>query len=343
MTFRAAVPTFPTTSHPKPGETIEIAPGVHWFSTFLPFRLRAINLWLIEGSDGWTMVDCGYPLREVREQIEASWSSTLKGLPVKRLVVSHHHPDHVGNCRWICERWGIVPTMTRTEHDRAQIMMSERWGKNGGERVAFWRKHGLPESAGAEINEHWDRHRDLFEPLADSWEQVRDGDIIPIGASGWQVIVAQGHAPEQALLYSPERNLLISGDQILAKITPNVSVFHDEPDAEPLALFLESNQRIAQICGDPLVLPSHNLPFFGLHSRIQALEAHHEERLAAIESELQRMPQMAATMIPTLFGKLNGHEIGFAIGEILSHLHHLVAHGRAEEIEQEGQVIFAPA
>jgi glyoxylase-like metal-dependent hydrolase (beta-lactamase superfamily II) len=333
---------FPMAVSPEPGKPVEIAPGVHWLLTSLPFRLRAINLWLLRDGDGWTMIDCGFPLPEVREQIEAAWSCTLDGLPITRLFVTHHHPDHVGNCRWICERWGIIPTITGGERERALMLMGSRWAEESAHRIGFWRRHGLSEAAAANINEHWSRHRQHFRQLPDQWSPIEDGASLSIGGVVWQVMVAQGHAPAQALLHSPERNLLISADQVLPKITPNVSVFGDQPDAEPLGLFLASNRRLARSCGDVMVLPSHNRPFIGLHARIREIEAHHQERLAKIETLLHRSSLTAADLLPELFGDgLNGHEIGFAIGEAIAHLHHLVAEGRASTSELNGTIRFA--
>jgi glyoxylase-like metal-dependent hydrolase (beta-lactamase superfamily II) len=341
MGAKAETLRFPIAIPPEPGKTVEIAPGVHWLLTSLPFRLRSINLWLLRDPDGWTMIDCGFPLPEVREQIEAAWSSTLDGLPVRRLILTHHHPDHVGNCRWICERWGIIPCMTPGERERALMLMGAEWAEESAHRIRFWRRHGLPEASAANINEHWSRHRHHFRQLPEQWSPIEDQARVHIDGADWQVIVAEGHAPAQALLHSSERHLLISGDQVLPKITPNVSVFGDQPNAEPLSRFLASNQRLARTCGDVMVLPSHNRPFIGLHARIREIEAHHAERLAKIESMLGASSLTAAALLPELFGDgLNGHEIGFAIGEAIAHLHHLVAEGRAAAIEKSGTILF---
>jgi glyoxylase-like metal-dependent hydrolase (beta-lactamase superfamily II) len=335
--------SFPFPAPPAPGKTIEVLPGVHWLSTYLPFRPHATNLWLMQDVDGWTMVDCGFPLRVVRKEIEAAWASTLGGRPVTRLIVTHNHPDHVGNCRWICDRWGIAPTITMGEHSPARILMEERGAERCSDRVAFYLGHGLPEAAAMKFTDHWNRNHDLFSPLPDRWERIEDGDVIRIGNSDWRVIVAQGHAPEQALLHSVQHNLFISGDQILPRTTSNVSILEDNPGWNPLALFLESNQRIARIRADVLVLPSHNFPFFGLHSRIKVLDRLRQERLAKLEQELKYRPQTAADLVPSLFGDLYNDEIVFALGEVIAQLHYLVEQGRAKRIARNGRVIFACA
>jgi len=292
------------------------------------------------------MVDCGFPLPEVRQQIEAAWDAVLDGRPIHRLFVTHFHPDHAGNCRWICERWGIVPTMTSREHAQSEFLLGKRWQESSSARVDFWRKHGLPREEAAEVERSWSLHRGLFAPPPERWQPVADGDLLQTGDSEWKVIVAGGHAPEQALLYSKQRNLLISGDQVLPQITPNISVRFEDPSAEPLTQFLESNRRIAQLCGDAMVLPSHKLPFSGLQARIKKIERHHEERCELIERALKSGRHSAASLIPVLFGDtmgLTGHDIGFALGESLSHLHYLVAQGRATAQEEAGAITFGRA
>ncbi len=312
------------------GHWLEVAPGIYWLRTSLPFRLNAVNLWLLRDGNAWTMVDCGYPLPEVRAQIEAAWASLLGGRPIGRLIVTHHHPDHVGNCRWICERWGIVPSISASEYQKAQEMAS------GGverirQRVVFWQRHGLSAALGDQVVQTWGQGVNLLRPF-DEHRLLADGEHLTIGDDDWQIIVARGHAPEQLLLYCPQREVLISGDQVLNPITPNVSVSYEAPEADPLGLFLESNRHIAETCGDVAVLPSHKRPFRGLHRRIRDIEEHHRARLEKVEKELQKGPVTAASVLPSLFGDpraLTAHEIGFAIGEAIAHLNHLVAAGKA--------------
>ena len=334
---------FPFPSPPEPGRAIEIVPGVYWLSTFLPFRLRAVNLWLLRDAGCWTMIDSGFPLPEVRRQIEAVWDSVLDGMPITRLVITHHHPDHVGNCRWVCERWGIVPMLTPRERRLAEELMSSRWEMRSRERIDFYRRHGLGQEAAAEVNRSLCQHRALFAPPPEKFQPLQDGDLLRIGGTEWIILVAGGHSPAHALLYSQERKLLIAGDQVLPQITPNVSVRFNHAEEQPLFRFLESNRRIAESCVDPLVLPSHKLPFLGLQARIAAIGHHHAERLHLIERELELGPRTAASLIPVLFGdpkRLSGHEMNFALGESVAHLHHLVALERASPTERDGEIFF---
>jgi glyoxylase-like metal-dependent hydrolase (beta-lactamase superfamily II) len=231
--------------------------------------------------------------------------------------------------------------MTRGEYERAQKLMGKRWTQESADRISFWRRHGLSEAAANEVNSQWGRHRRHFELPPSDWKPLNEADILRIGGSDWQIIVVHGHSPEQALLYSRERNVLFAGDQVLPRITPNVSVYGAGADRDPLARFLQSNRRMAQECGEGLVFPSHESPFVGLQARIRAIENHHEERLAIIAKELTGTPRTAAAFLPLLFGKLNGHEIGFAIGEVIAHLLHLAALGRAQTTECNGKIVFA--
>jgi glyoxylase-like metal-dependent hydrolase (beta-lactamase superfamily II) len=166
---------------------------------------------------------------------------------------------------------------------------------------------------------------------------LRDGDVLWLGGHHWQVIVGEGHSPEMACLWCEERNLLIAGDQILPSISPNVSVWPSEPDADPLRLFLGSLERFRRLPDDCLVLPSHGRPFFGLHDRINALSLHHQERLAET-LDACRQPISTYDVQTIMFPReLDNHQLFFAIGESLAHLHYLMGKGHlVRETDQMG-------
>jgi glyoxylase-like metal-dependent hydrolase (beta-lactamase superfamily II) len=159
---------------------------------------------------------------------------------------------------------------------------------------------------------------------------VQEGDRLRFADAEWRALVGRGHAPEMVCLFSPEHNLLIAGDQVLLKISPNVSVWPSEPEANPLAEFLDSLASFRQLPEDCLVLPSHGPPFRGLHERIDQLIGHHRERLERAFEACAR-PLTLAEVMPRLFDRaLDVHQLQFALGESLAHLNFLVEQGRLD-------------
>jgi glyoxylase-like metal-dependent hydrolase (beta-lactamase superfamily II) len=334
---------YPFPEYPDAGVSIEVMPGVHWISTPLPFRLRAINLYLLEESDGWTIVDCGISREDVRAQWEQIFSSTLKGKPVTRLIVTHFHPDHAGNAAWLAKRWNVRPWMTQAEWLTANLALRSSSTDNKEQRCQFYIANGLDEA-------HQERFRSgMFSysqgvQLPSSFNRLCNGDVIIIGGRRWKVIVGQGHSPEHVSLYCDEIGILIAGDQLLPEITPNISVWPDEPEADLLQLYLQSLDRFNELLRhDTLVLPAHKRPFYGVHTRIAELKFHHRERLDTILGIAARGPVTAGELLPNLFQpNLDGFQIGFAMGEALAHLNYLVNTGELRRYEDEGIIRFAP-
>jgi len=333
---------YPFAEYPDAGTTIEVAPGIHWLSTPLPFRLRAINLYLLEDGDGWTIVDCGYSRDDVRAQWEQIWASTLKGKPVTRLIVTHFHPDHVGNAAWLSERWNLRPQMTQAEWLTANLAEKNLNTDNIEHRHDFYIANGLDEV-----------HQEVFRTgvirysngvqLPPAYDRLFDGDELVIGGRTWKIIVGQGHSPEHASLYSDEIGVLIAGDQLLPEITTNVSVWPGEPDADALGLFLHSLDRFeTALRPDTLVLPAHRRPFRNVHTRIAELKHHHRERLDSILAVATKGPVTAGGLLTHLFPPgLDGHQIGFAMGEAVAHLNYLVNTGALRRYSDGGVTRFA--
>ena len=327
-----------------PGEMLSIAPGVRWLRMPLPFALDHINLWLLEDGPGWTIVDTGYAMAETTAQWEMIFARGLHGLPVARIVVTHHHPDHIGLAGWLAERWQAPLLITEKEWLYARLLTRDG-DDSSALRRRFARRAGLDEGASELFGEHHRGYRRGVPSVPASFQRLTDGRSVEIGGREWRVIVGQGHAPELACLYCAETGVLIAGDQVLPKISPNVSVHPHEPDGDPLALFLHSLVKLRRaVPPETLVLPSHNLPFFGLHARIDALAAHHEARCAEIIAACVR-PQSAMQLLPVLFRRpLDRHQTAFALGEALAHLHYLTSEGAlARELGADGVERFIGA
>jgi glyoxylase-like metal-dependent hydrolase (beta-lactamase superfamily II) len=344
MTSLATGLDYPFPQYPAPGTTTEVAPGVHWLSLPLPFRLRAVNVFLLDDGDGWTLVDCGYSREDVREQWQQAWDGLLAGKPVTRLIVTHFHPDHVGNSAWICERWGLMPLMTAGEWAAAERGVQGDDDENIARLLAFYAANGLDAAGQATFRDGVVPYRRGVR-LPPAIETLADGQRLTIGGRSWQVIVGRGHSPEHASLYCEEAAALIAGDQLLPEITTNVSVWPSDPDADALGAFLDSLTRFKILLRpDTLVLPAHRRPFRGVHARIDELQRHHVERLAAVLAVVAAGPASAGDLLPHLFAAgLDGHQIMFAMGEAIAHLNYLLQRGELRRINDAGRTLFALA
>jgi glyoxylase-like metal-dependent hydrolase (beta-lactamase superfamily II) len=308
------------------GEPCELSPGLFGVRFALPFALDHVNIWLIAEDAGWTLIDAGLADQRTRERWQ-DLAGFMVGRPVNRLLATHFHPDHMGLAGWWCERSGAELWTSRTEWLQARALAldtSEGFVAVGRQ---FDHRAGLSPEQAEERAARGNLYRPRVSLPPASYRRVRDGDRLTIGGTAWEVIVGRGHAPEMISLFSAGQNLLIAADQVLPRISPNVSVWAGEPEADPLTDFLDSLARLRQLPDDCLVLPSHGGPFRGLHARIDQLVEHHEERLAATLEACAR-PATAVEVMPRLFDrKLDRHQLGFALGETLAHLNLLVARG----------------
>jgi glyoxylase-like metal-dependent hydrolase (beta-lactamase superfamily II) len=331
---------YPFADFPPERGVVEVADGILWLSTPLPFAgLRQINLWLLADGDGWTMVDCGYGNAPARAVIEAIWASALGGKPITRLVITHFHPDHAGNSAWIAQRWNLLPYMTQGEWFAANIALRDDRETQIERRVAFFRAHGLDPTR-IEVFRTGAVLYSAGVELPPAFSRIAAGDVLTIGGESWEILIGEGHSPEHAALYCPARKILISGDQILPTITTNISVWPTEPEGDPLGLFLASGARFARrLDRATLILPSHRRPFRNVHARLAQLAHHHEERLDLI-LRATGTETTAADLISVLFSRaLDGHQMGFAMGEAIAHLNHLVTRGVMERVRDASGII----
>ena len=324
---------YPFAEPPAPGRVVEVAPGVYWLRMALPFQLNHINLWLLRddagGKPGWTIVDCGIGDEATRAAWERIFASTIGSLPVRRVVVTHYHPDHAGNAAWLCERFGAELWMTQGEYLTAHAVRAGGAGYTTDAVLRVFGQNGLDAELAAKMATRGNPYRRLVPEFPLHYRRFIDGERLLVDGKHWRTIVGYGHAPEHASLYCEELKLLIAGDMLLSTISTNVSVWSIDPEGNPLKLFLDSIARYRELAPDVLVLPSHGMPFRGAHERVAELEAHHEERFAELLAACEEGARSAYDLIGVLFRrKLDNHQMFFAMGEAIAHLHYLFYAGR---------------
>jgi glyoxylase-like metal-dependent hydrolase (beta-lactamase superfamily II) len=329
---RAAI-EYPQATPPAAGTPLAVAPGIEWLRMPLPFALDHINLWLLADGDAYTAVDTGIALDPVRD----AWQSVLATRPLGRLLVTHFHPDHLGLAAWLQEQTGAPLWITQGEFLTAH-MIKQQVGAYGVPAMCdFFLSHGLDAARVQALADRGNAYGRGVPAIPATFHPLWEGEDVMIGGRTWRVIIGHGHAPEHASLYCEELHVLISGDMLLPRISTNISVFAGVPDANPLAWFLDSLDRLRALPEDTLVLPSHGLPFRGLHFRVDQLHAHHAERCDVLV-EACASPKTAAELIPVLFPReiTDPHQTMFAMGEAIAHLNYLQQARRLERNQENG-------
>jgi glyoxylase-like metal-dependent hydrolase (beta-lactamase superfamily II) len=323
---------------PTTGGALTLRPGLHWVRMPLPFALNHINLWALDDQfetrngtqASWSVVDTGVATETIREAWRALFAGRLAGRPLSRVLVTHMHPDHVGNAEWLIQHFSLPEQaarlwMSAADYSAAQLACLST-SVLGGERAAtFFMSHGLNQADDLnKIRARGGYFAALVPELPRAHRRLMDGMTVRIGERDWRCMVGHGHCPEHIALFNECDGLLISGDMLLPRISTNVSVLESEPEADALGLFLASLDRMRALPEDTLALPSHGLPFTGIHVRIQQLHDHHAERLDEVLVACTLKPSSAAEMLPVLFKRpLDLHQTTFAMGESVAHLNHL--------------------
>jgi len=315
-----------------------VAEGIWWIRMPLPFALDHINLWILQDGDGFTLVDTGYGVEATWSLWERHFDGVMAGRRVKNVIVTHYHPDHLGSAAWLVKHTEAQFWMTLGEFLSGHAAHDDSGGFDRPTGFDFFAKNGLDVTRFSGKARTGNRFRLGVPEIPKTYRRLMDADAIPIGGHDWHVITVFGHAPEHAALWCPSKNVLISGDQVLPRITTNVGVWGNQPESNPLALFLGSMKKLAHVAPDALVLPSHDRVFRGVHPRIAQLHDHHARRLERLLEGCER-PITAQEAIPLLFKRqLDDHQLMFAMGESIAHLHYLQHEGKLVRSEDDAGI-----
>jgi glyoxylase-like metal-dependent hydrolase (beta-lactamase superfamily II) len=318
---------YPFERRPEPGKTVEVARGIHWIRLPLPFQLNHINVWALEDGPGWAIVDTGVASSSTKDLWRQVFAH-LGGKPVTRVIVTHLHPDHVGLAGWICKKFSAPLHMSRTDYLLCRTLVMDTGEPAPEEGVLFYKAAGFPDDQLETYRKRFGGFGMGVHRLPQSFIRMVDGQELTIGTHTWRIVVGRGHAPEHACLWCPELKLMISGDQILPRISSNVSVFPTEPEANPLQEWLDSCAQLRTLIPeDTLICPAHNEPFYGVATRLTQLIDGHEEGMVKL-LDLCATPKRAVDVFPALFrSRITSGNYGMATGESLAHLNCLIARG----------------
>lgn len=332
---------------PAPGETIRIANGISWARIPMPGSLGHINSWLLDDRDGAIApVDTGLMLELASAEWKRLFEGALKDKAINRVLCTHLHPDHVGLAGWLCKRFGASLWMTRGEWLTARMLTVDSLEGVPPEVSDLRRAAGWSEDEIAAASaKGWARFRKIVFPLPMGFRRIADGDLLDMGEHQWRVVVGSGHSPEHACLWNEREGVLVSGDQVLPRISSNVSTNVSEPEADPLGEWLDSIDKLLTVLpADLLVCPAHGEPFKGLHTRLIALRDEHAMRLDRVEIALRDAPLRAVDCFALLFNRPISEEVrDLATGEAMAHLHRLEFSGRARREMRDGVKWFSAA
>lgn len=331
---------YPFEGTPEPGEKFSVCEGIDWIRMPLPFALNHVNCWLLGEPGSQVLIDTG-----VNDQNTiANWQGLFHGNGhwPEHLLVTHFHPDHMGLAGWFSEKVagellgseieiGTAITLYGIETEAYETLYGEWYSSNG-----------LPQSTCDAVRSNGNTYKSKVCPIPAKarWRLLADGQCVNLAGRDYRVIVGCGHAPDMIMLYREDDHVLIAADQVLPRITPNVSVMPKLDDNNPLQSFLHTLTKLEALPDDTLVLPSHGKPFRGLKQRIEYLRRHHELRLDEIWQACKQ-PCSAHDLFAVLFSReLDAQQTSFALGETLAHLHYLEQQGRVQRLVQDSATRF---
>lgn len=335
---------FPFKDIPQPGQAVEIEDGVLWARIPLPYRLDHVNVYLLRDGNAWTLIDTGINTRGARDAWEALFEGAFRGLKISRVIVTHHHPDHIGLAGWLCERFGAELMTSQTAYMSSRVLSLAPQETGLRHYFEFYVSQGMSEEVAGLVAIQGSEYLRLVAELPPTFLRLLQGDKIAIGERELRIISVDGHAPEQIMLYDDRNRLLFAADQVIERISPNVSVFANEPNGDPLGHFLRSLRLMRQeLPADVLVLSGHGRPFLGLHERCTALEQHHEERCQRVREACAQAPHSVAALVPVLFTRqLDPHQMSFAFTETLAHVNRLMRRGELRKVVNNGKIFYLP-
>lgn len=342
LNFTRQVPRAEPGEIPPFGALRQVADGILWLRLPLPYQLDHVNIYLLRESGGWAAIDVGI----CDDKTIAIWTALLegplKGDKITRQLITHHHPDHMGLAGWMARTHEVPLLMTRSEYLLGKYFSTGAETISGDFQIAHYARHGATPQEAEIVVQRGHNYLSRISGLPDTYFPLEEGNRLELGGRSFDILTGGGHSPEQAMLWSADEGLFFPADQVIERISPNVSVFAAEPEADPLGRFLLSLRRIgARLSDEALTLSGHHRPFNDPRRRIAELIAHHEERCERLLEVIGAGTFTVNQLAPALFPRIKDpHQMSFAFSETLAHLNYLLHLGRLRRTEAEGVLRF---
>lgn len=325
-------------------EAREVASGIWKITLPIPFPLRTVNVYALVSNDGWALIDAGIGMPESRA---AFWGGLQRaGLTIDKLrtiVLTHHHPDHIGLSGELQEQSQAAVYMHPIDEEGVQIIYSGTMPQRFYRVSHFLTQHGLPPT------ELWFSkvdpevmHSIIRVPAHEAFTFVEDDEYIDLVGERYRVIWTPGHSDGHICLFRERDDVFIAADHVLPRITPNIGLYSENDRPNPLADYLDSLTKVASLPAK-LVLPGHGEPFIDLAGRTAEIIEHHKEREMQLFTLLAEQPQSAYALAGRLFGsRLKGNEAWrMGVAETLSHLEHLRFNGQVKQFHtSDGLILY---
>jgi glyoxylase-like metal-dependent hydrolase (beta-lactamase superfamily II) len=313
-------------------QTLEqVADGIYKVCLPLPFALRIVNCYLLRDGAGWAVVDCGINTDEGR----ATWHSVFQELGIRprdltKIILTHVHPDHFGLAGYLQvlaqEDGHSVSVYTSPREDRQARLI---WHAQSDVMFKDWLvANGMPIDMATVVDAGMGNTRAMTLPHPPRLEAIHDGETLQIGERTFRLIGAEGHSDGQLMLFCEQDGVMLSGDHVLMKITPNIGLW-TETDPHPLQRYL-ANLHAVKTLPVRVALPGHKWLITDWRGRVEELIAHHHERLdktlEAVHDGRTNPYDVSLFIFESM--RFSPHEWRFALAEALAHLDYLVQDGR---------------
>lgn len=315
-----------------------VAPGIFLVHLPLPMKPTIVNVYLVDGGDEWALIDTGMNTPDSIAAFRAALDEVgCAPEQVRKIICTHHHPDHFGTSKALKEMTGATLYLHRAEYARAQTFAP---GERSQEVIDFFLTHGIPLHRFAHLPRQADFWAGMYVTTAPD-VFIDDGDRIPVGDKEIEVVWTPGHAPGHCVMYLPNQRLMVVGDHLLPKITPHVG-FVPGSDPNPLGDFLDSQRKVQGFDVD-LVLPAHGGVFPDHRHRANQIIQHHQQRCDEMLDVLRPQPLTAYDIARRVFAFDSDSPLTYqfpATFETLAHLEYLRHAGHVAHDVNDGQTLY---